>query len=88
MSSLHHIHFPQLASHHGHGLNQLHHFPYQVYQEVTDKPENREFNSVLTYLDMYEQMRMQTQDFVYHRIPMNDDAAPAEKVMHFVMHSA
>lgn len=52
----------------------------QVYAEVDQAPEAREFNSVLTATDMYDQLRLQTKEVLYHRIPIWDDSAPAEKV--------
>ncbi|ELT97506.1 hypothetical protein CAPTEDRAFT_103765 [Capitella teleta] len=45
-----------------------------------DQPvEAREFNSVLTVTDMVDQLKLQTKEVMYHRIPMWDDSAPAEK---------
>ena len=53
---------------------------WQVYAEVDQASESREFNSVLTAVDMCEQLRLQTKELLYHRIPMWDDSAPAEMV--------
>lgn len=52
----------------------------QVYTDIECGPETREFNSVLTARDMFEQMKMQGKPLAYYRIPINDDHAPDEEV--------
>ncbi len=52
----------------------------QVYIELDHDRENKEFNSVLTSLDMIDQIKMQIKEVLYHRIPLADDYAPAERV--------
>ena len=52
----------------------------QVYHETHQDRETKEFSSVLTPADMYEQLKMQTQKIQYHRIPMSDDQSPTEQV--------
>ena len=52
----------------------------QIYVDIEYGPETREFTSVLTARDMYDQMKMQGKPLVYYRIPITDDHAPDEEV--------
>ena len=60
--------------------NDLWIYKLQIYQEINQERETKEFSSVLTPVDMYDQLKMQTKELMYHRIPMSDDMAPTEQV--------
>ncbi|XP_061198164.1 paladin-like [Saccostrea echinata] len=51
----------------------------KIYNELSDEPVEREFNSVLTSSELAENQKLQTLDMQYFRVPLQYDTTPTEQ---------